>query len=364
MRRYSELMGLGLYFIGCGISGGEIGARYGPSMMPGGSSDAWDHIKPLFQCISAKVDNVPCCDFVGGGGSGHYVKMVHNGIEYGDMQVIAEVYAILKDVAGLSNDELSKTFEEWNKSELDSYLIEITANIFKFRDPDGKHLIDKIRDAAGQKGTGKWSGIDALNDGVPLTLIVESVFARCLSSLKNERVKASAILVGPPTKKFTGDVKELIECTRQALYAAKIISYTQGFMTMRAASDNYKWDLNMGAIASMWRGGCIIRSTFLGNIKNAFDNKPKLQNLLFDDFFKTAIVNAQEGWRKTVVIATQFGIPIPCLSSALSFYDGYRSKWVPANLTQAQRDYFGSHTYELLSNPGNFVHTNWTGYDQ
>lgn len=361
IRRAKSLEEKGLLFVGSGVSGGEEGARYGPSLMPGGSPKAWPHIKPIFQGISAKSDGEPCCDWVGEDGAGHYVKMVHNGIEYGDMQLICEACHIMKDVVGMNNDEISQVLTEWNKGELDSFLIEITADIMKYKDTDGLHLVDKIRDAAGQKGTGKWTAISALDQGMPLTLIGESVFARCLSSLKDERVIASKQLKGPSKSQFTGDKKQFVEDLRQALYASKIISYAQGFMLMKGAAKTYNWDLNYGGIALMWRGGCIIRSVFLGEIKKAFDKNPKLENLLLNDFFKDAIHKCQDGWRRVLSAAVLQGIPTPCLSSALSFYDGYRSERVPANIIQAQRDYFGAHTYELLSEPGKHVHTNWTG---
>nr|BAD98151.1 6-phosphogluconate dehydrogenase [Ascidia sydneiensis samea] len=361
IRRCKELEAKKLLFVGSGVSGGEDGARYGASLMPGGSPDAWPHVKNIFQSIAAKVGKEPCCDWVGENGAGHYVKMVHNGIEYGDMQLICETYHIMKLVLGMNNDEISEVFAEWNKGELDSFLIEITRDIMKFRDTDNVHLLDKIRDAAGQKGTGKWTAISALEFGMPLTLIGESVFARCLSSLKDERVIASKQLSGP-TPSFTGDRKQFLEDLKQALYASKIISYAQGFMLMREAAKQFNWNLNYGGIALMWRGGCIIRSVFLGKIQEAFDKNPHLTNLLLDDFFKNAIQNAQAGWRKVVATAVTNGVPTPCLSTALSFFDGYRMEKVPANLIQAQRDYFGAHTYELLSDPGKFHHTNWTGH--
>lgn len=361
IRRCQQLEAKNLLFVGSGVSGGEDGARYGPSLMPGGSPKAWPSIKAIFQGISAKADGEPCCDWVGEGGAGHYVKMVHNGIEYGDMQLICEIYQIMKDILGMNNDEISNIFSEWNKGELDSFLIEITRDILKFKDTDGVHMVDKIRDAAGQKGTGKWTAISALQSGMPVTLIGEAVFARCLSSLKDERVIASKQLKGPPIS-FKGDKAQFIKDLKQALYASKIISYAQGFMLMREAAKEQKWNLNYGGIALMWRGGCIIRSVFLGKIKEAFDKKPDLTNLLLDDFFKNAILNAQSGWRRVVSAAVTNGVPCPCLSTALSFFDGYRSEKVPANLIQAQRDYFGAHTYELLSKPGKFHHTNWTGH--
>ncbi len=360
-RRVTELAAKGLLYIGTGVSGGEEGARHGPSIMPGGSKDAWPAVKPIFQSISAKVgDKVPCCDWVGNGGAGHYVKMVHNGIEYGDMQLICEGYALLK-AAGFTNDEMSAIFTKWNTGRLDSFLIEITANILKFKDTDGTFLLDKIMDRAGQKGTGKWTGINALDLGIPLTLIAESVFARCVSSMKDQRVAASKVLAGPEVK-FTGDKAQFVKDIEDALYASKIISYAQGYMLMAEASKAYKWDLSFGDIALMWRGGCIIRSAFLGNIKEAFTTNPNLENLLLDGFFAKAVTEAQPGWRRAVCKAIELGIPAPCFSTALTFFDGYRSAVVPANLLQAQRDYFGAHTYERVDKPrGQFFHTNWTG---
>lgn len=360
-RRTKSLEAKGLLYVGSGVSGGEEGARYGPSMMPGGNPKAWPHIKPIFQAICAKSGDDPCCDWVGEGGSGHYVKMVHNGIEYGDMQLICEAYHLLKDCLGLSHDRMSEILNEWNKGELDSFLIEISANILAFKDTDGSPLVEKIRDSAGQKGTGKWTAISALDSGMPVTLIGESVFARCLSSLKNERINASKILKGPQETKYKGDEKQFIEAVRQALYASKIISYAQGFMLLRQAAKDFGWNLNYGGIALMWRGGCIIRSRFLGNIKDAYEKNSDLENLLMDDFFNDAIHKCQAAWRKVVASAVELGVPTPCFSTALAFYDGYRSERLPANLIQAQRDYFGAHTYERLSNPGKFVHTNWTG---
>lgn len=361
-RRCQELEKKGIIYIGAGISGGEEGARHGPSIMPGGNPAGWPHLKSIFQGIAAKVENGdPCCDWVGDEGAGHYVKMVHNGIEYGDMQLICEAYDLLKTGLGMSAKELHETFKEWNQGELDSYLIEITSNIFTVMDSDGKPLVDKILDVAGQKGTGKWTGINALELGVPLTLIGEAVFARCLSSIKEERIQAARVLQGPDPK-FKGDRKEFIEAIRQALYASKIISYAQGFMLMKTAAEDYKWTLNYGGVALMWRGGCIIRSRFLGKIKEAFDRNPNLQNLLLDAFFADAIKNAQSGWRRVVSVAAELGIPIPCFGTALAFYDGFRTARLPANLLQAQRDYFGAHTYERIDRPrGEFHHTDWTG---
>lgn len=361
-RRCQYLKSKGIYFIGTGISGGEEGARHGPSIMPGGHPEAWPHVKKIFQDIAAKVDNgVPCCDWVGDEGAGHYVKMVHNGIEYGDIQLICEAYALMKSVLGLQAPQIADIFTDWNKRELDSYLIEIASHVFRTEDTDGKLLLDKILDVAGQKGTGKWTAINALDMGIPVTLIGEAVFARCLSALKDERVEASKKLSGP-TPNFKGDQKQFVNDIFYALYASKIISYAQGYMLMREASRDFNWHLNFGAIALMWRGGCIIRSVFLGNIKKAFDKNPNLFNLLLDDFFKTELNKCQNGWRNVVAAAAQNGIAIPCFSTALSFYDGYRSAWLPANLLQALRDYFGAHTYERIDKPrGEFFHTNWTG---
>lgn len=360
-RRVDALKAKGIIFIGTGISGGEEGARHGPSIMPGGNAEGWPHVKNIFQGIAAKADGEPCCDWVGDQGAGHYVKMVHNGIEYGDMQLISEAYNLLKVGLGLQESEMGAIFTDWNKSELNSYLIEITSHIFSFKDTDGKPLVEKILDVAGQKGTGKWTVINALDLGMPLTLIGEAVFARCLSALKEERVQASKLLDGP-TPHFTGNKAEFIESVRHALYGSKIISYAQGFMLMRQAADEYHWKLNYGAVALMWRGGCIIRSRFLGKIKEAFDKNPDLRNLLLDQFFIGELKKVQQGWRKVVSMASEMGIPIPCFSTALSFYDGYRSANLPANLLQAQRDYFGAHTYELKDKPrGQFFHTNWTG---
>lgn len=361
-RRCKALREKGLLFVGSGVSGGEDGARYGPSLMPGGESEAWPHIKQIFQGIAAKVNGDPCCDWVGEDGSGHYVKMVHNGIEYGDMQLICEAYHVMKDALGYTSQQLSDVFAEWNKGELDSFLIEITADIFNFKDEKGEYLVEKIKDSAGQKGTGKWTAISALDFGIPVTLIGEAVFARCLSSLKDERTTASKTLQGPKNVKYEGNREEFVEHIRKALYASKIISYAQGFMLLREAAKLFKWNLNYGGIALMWRGGCIIRSAFLGNIKAAYEKNPRLSNLLLDDFFRDAIHRCQDSWRKVVSTATLLGIPTPCFSTALAFYDGFRSEKLPANLIQAQRDYFGAHTYELLSAPGKFVHTNWTGH--
>lgn len=352
----------GLLYIGTGVSGGEEGALLGPSIMPGGSKAAWQHLKPIFQSISAKVeDGTPCCDWVGENGAGHFVKMVHNGIEYGDMQLICEAYQVMKDLLGMSAGEMHEVFKEWNKGELDSYLIEITSDILAYNDEDGKPLVDKILDTAGQKGTGKWTGVTALDLGIPLTLIGESVFARCLSAQKDERVKASKVLRGP-NPAFTGDKKAFVEDIRKALLASKIVSYAQGYVLLRAAAEEYGWNLNYGGIALMWRGGCIIRSVFLSKIKDAFDKNPELPNLLLDDYFKGKIHDADASWRRVVATAFTNGIPVPALSSALSYFDGYRTERLPANLLQAQRDYFGAHTYERIDKPrGEFFHTNWTG---
>ena len=363
IRRTKYVESNGLLYIGTGVSGGEEGALKGPSIMPGGSPDAWLHVKNIFQAISAKVeDGTPCCDWVGENGAGHFVKMVHNGIEYGDMQLICEAYHIMKELLGMKPIEMFNVFKDWNKGDLDSYLIEITRDILAFNDEDGEPLVEKILDTAGQKGTGKWTGIAALNLGVPLTLIGESVFSRCLSAQKEERVIASKILNGPHKEKFTGDKKAFIEDIRQALFASKIVSYAQGYVLMREAAKEYGWNLNNGGIALMWRGGCIIRSVFLGKIKEAFDKNPELSNLLLDSYFKDKIEAAQGSWRKVVATALTNGIPVPALTTALCYYDGYRSERLPANLLQAQRDYFGAHTYERIDKPiGEFFHTDWTG---
>ncbi|MDE3045950.1 MAG: decarboxylating NADP(+)-dependent phosphogluconate dehydrogenase [Verrucomicrobiota bacterium] len=361
-RRYETLKAKGILFLGAGISGGEEGARNGPSIMPGGNLEAWPHVKPIFQSIAAKSDDgAPCCDWVGEGGAGHYVKMVHNGIEYGDMQLICEAFHLLKRGAQLSYSDMAKTFGEWNKGALDSYLIDITSQIFTKMDTDGKPLLDKILDVAGQKGTGKWTGIDALDRGMPLTLIGEAVFARCLSSLKDERVETSHHY-SAPIYTFSGDKKQFINQIADALYASKIISYAQGFMLMRKASEENQWKLNFGSIALMWRGGCIIRSKFLGKIKEAYDKNPKLASLLVDPFFIGEITRCIPAWRKVIAEGALLGVPLPCFSTALSFFDGYRSAQLPANLLQAQRDFFGAHTYERTDKPrGQFFHTNWTG---
>lgn len=361
-RRTAALKEKGIRYIGTGVSGGEEGARHGPSIMPGGNKEAWAYVKPIFQAISAKVDSDPCCEWVGDNGAGHYVKMVHNGIEYGDMQIICEAYQLLSEGLGLSAAEMHAIFDEWNKGELSSYLIEITAAILAYKDEDGATLLNKILDTAGQKGTGKWTGINALDLGIPLTLIGEAVFARCLSAQKDERVKAAEFLARPK-KAFTGDKQAMIKAIRNALYAAKIISYAQGFRLLREASTEYHFDLNYGEIALMWRGGCIIRSGFLNDIKKAYQTNDDLENLLMADFFINAMRNAEEGWRKAVIFGIEMGIPTPAFSSALAYYDGYRSERLPANLLQAQRDYFGAHTYERIDQPrGKFFHTDWTGH--
>jgi len=361
-RRTALVESKGLLYIGTGVSGGEEGALLGPSIMPGGSKEAWPFVKPIFQAIAAKVDDgTPCCDWVGENGAGHFVKMVHNGIEYGDMQLICEAYQIMRDLLGMTADEMHLVFKEWNTGELDSYLIEITRDILAYKDEDGKPLVDKILDTAGQKGTGKWTAVTALDLGIPLTLIGEAVFARCLSAVKDERVKASKILNGPSAT-FSGNRSEFIDDLKNALYASKIVSYAQGYSLMKAAAVEYKWDLNYGGIALMWRGGCIIRSAFLGKIKEAFDKNPSITNLLLDPFFKDKVEKSQKGWRNVVSAAATNGIPVPAISSALGYFDGYRCERLPANLLQAQRDYFGAHTYERIDKPrGEFFHTNWTG---
>ena len=344
------------------MSGGEEGALKGPSIMPGGSPAAWPLVKDIFQAICAKTpDGEPCCDWVGENGAGHFVKMVHNGIEYGDMQLICEVYDLMRRGLGMTNSEMHAAFVEWNRGELDSYLIEITRDILGYKDEDGNEVVDLILDAAGQKGTGKWTVVAALDDGMPLTLIGEAVFARCLSAVKEERVQADA-QIGGQVAPFQGDKAQFVNDLRQALYASKIVSYAQGYQLMRAAAKTYHWNLNNGGIALMWRGGCIIRSVFLGDIKKAFDRDPKLVNLLLDPFFKQAVVERQAAWRRVVGKAVEMGIPAPCLGSALAYFDGYRSERLPANLLQAQRDYFGAHTYERVDKPrGEVFHTNWTG---
>jgi len=361
-RRTAYLESKGFLYIGTGVSGGEEGALLGPSIMPGGSKAAWPVIKPIFQSIAAKVDDgTPCCDWVGENGAGHFVKMIHNGIEYGDMQLITEAYQIMRDLLHLGADEMHLIFKDWNEGELNSYLIEITRDILDYKDIDGKPLVDKILDTAGQKGTGKWTVVTALDLGIPLTLIGEAVFSRCLSAVKNERVQASGIIHGP-SPKFTGYKVKFISDLKEALYASKIVSYAQGYALMKAAAEEYKWNLNYGGIALMWRGGCIIRSAFLGKIKEAYTNNPSITNLLLDPFFKDKVEEAQNGWRNVVATSVTNGIPVPAISSALAYFDGYRCEKLPANLLQAQRDYFGAHTYERTDKPrGEFFHTNWTG---
>ena len=363
-RRVQEVEAKGMLYVGAGVSGGEDGARHGPSIMPGGSEAAWPYIKDIFQGIAAKVDDgSPCCEWVGQGGAGHYVKMVHNGIEYGDMQLISEAYQLMKDYLGLATDDMAKIFAEWNKGELDSFLIQITAEILAYKDTDGQPLVDKILDAAGQKGTGKWTVISSAELGQPVSLITEAVYARCISALKDQRVAAAKVLSGPSATAPPDDNQAFVESIRQALYASKIISYTQGYMLMEAAAKEYGWNLNYGGIALMWRGGCIIRSRFLGNIKAAFDKDSGLTNLLLNAFFIKTIAANQAGWRTTIARAIEAGIPLPAMSSALAFYDAYRNGQLPANLLQAQRDYFGAHTYERVDKPrGEFFHTNWTGH--
>ena len=361
IRRAKYVESKGLLYIGTGVSGGEEGARHGPSIMPGGSPAAWPHVKPIFQAISAKVDGAPCCEWVGEGGAGHYVKMTHNGIEYGDMELICEAYNLMKTGLGLTPDQMHEVLAEWNKGELNSYLIEISRDILAFKDTDGQPLVEKILDTAGQKGTGKWTVVSSQDLGIPITLIAEAVYSRCVSAMKEERVAAAKKLKGPKPS-IKGDHKKFIEAIRQALYASKIVSYAQGYMLMRAAAAEHKWNLNYGGIALMWRGGCIIRSAFLGKIKEAFDKNARLSNLMLDPFFKKAIKDCQRSWRNVVAMAAKKGIPVPAFSTALAFYDAYRSERLPANLLQAQRDYFGAHTYERVDKPrGEFFHTNWTG---
>jgi len=362
IRRTKYVESKGLLYIGTGVSGGEEGARHGPSIMPGGSPAAWEHVKPIFQAIAAKVaDGSPCCDWVGENGAGHFVKMTHNGIEYGDMQLTCEAYHILKDGLGMTPDEMHEVFKAWNEGELKSYLVEITRDILAKKDEDGAPLVDKILDTAGQKGTGKWTVIASQDMGIPITLIAEAVYSRCVSAMKDQRIEAAKVFK-PGDTKIPGDRQQWVNDIRKALYASKIISYTQGYMLMRAAAQHYGWNLNYGGIALMWRGGCIIRSVFLGEIKKAFDKNPNLTNLLLDPFFKKAIKSCTRSWRKIVSTAVRKGIPTPALSTALAFFDGLRSERLPANLLQAQRDYFGAHTYERVDKPrGEFFHTNWTG---
>jgi 6-phosphogluconate dehydrogenase len=362
IRRTKYLESKGLLFVGTGVSGGEEGALHGPSIMPGGSPAAWPAVKPIFQAIAARVpDGTPCCDWVGNDGAGHFVKMVHNGIEYGDMQLICEAYQIMKELLGMSADEMHEVFARWNKGKLDSYLIEITAEILAFKDADGSPLVDHILDTAGQKGTGKWTSVSSLDLGIPLTMISEAVFARCLSAEKEERVEASKALHGPKAK-FTGDRKALIDDLENALYAAKIVSYTQGYILMRAAAEEFHWDLNYGGIAMLWRAGCIIRSAFLDKIKEAFGRNAKLPNLLLDPFFRDTVEKSQDAWRRVLSAAVLNGVWTPAMSTAINYFDGYRNARLPANLLQAQRDYFGAHQYERTDQPrGKFFHTNWTG---
>jgi 6-phosphogluconate dehydrogenase len=362
IRRTKYVESKGMLYIGTGVSGGEEGARHGPSIMPGGSPAAWPHVKDIFQTIAAKVeDGSPCCDWVGENGAGHYVKMVHNGIEYGDMQLICEAYNLMSTGMGMTAEEMHEVFAEWQKGELNSYLIEITRDILAFKDKDGQPLVDKILDTAGQKGTGKWTVISSQELGIPITLVAEAVYGRMLSALKDERVAAAKKLRGPSSS-IKGDRTKVVEDIRKALYAAKIISYAQGYMLMRAAAQQYNWNLNYGGVALMWRGGCIIRSVFLGKIKDAYNKHPKLHNLLLDPFFRKALNGSHRSWRNVVALAAKKGIPLPAMSTALAFYDGYRSERLPANLLQAQRDYFGAHTYERIDQPrGQFFHTNWTG---
>ena len=361
-RRTAYVESKGLRYIGTGVSGGEEGALKGPSIMPGGSPSAWEEVKSIFQTISAKVDgDVPCCDWVGENGAGHFVKMVHNGIEYGDMQLITEAYQLMKEMLGMSADEMHEVFKEWNEGDLSSYLIEITRDILAYKDEDGSALVEKILDTAGQKGTGKWTAVSALDQGIPLTLIGEAVFARCLSAIKDERVEASKQIKATQPA-FDGDKKQFLIDLKDALYASKLVSYAQGYTLMKAAADESGWNLNYGGIALMWRGGCIIRSSFLSNIKDAYDNNPNISNLLLDPFFKDKVEKAEKAWRKVVATAMMNGVPVPALAAALTYFDGYRSERLPANLLQAQRDYFGAHTYERIDKPrGEFFHTNWTG---
>jgi 6-phosphogluconate dehydrogenase len=362
IRRTKYLESKGLLFIGTGVSGGEEGALHGPSIMPGGSPAAWPEVKPILQAIAAKVDGVPCCDWVGENGAGHFVKMVHNGIEYGDMQLISEAYQMMKELLGISDDEMHEVFKRWNSGELNSYLIEITRDILAFKDTDGQPLVEKILDTAGQKGTGKWTSVVSLDLGIPLTLISEAVYARCLSAMKDERVEASKLLP-PPARQFKRKTQEFLKDLERALYASKIVSYTQGFVLFKEAAKEYKWNLNYGGIAMLWRGGCIIRSAFLGKIKDAFGANPSLPNLLLDPFFRTRIERSQKGWRRVVSAAALNGVWAPAMSTALSYYDGFRNGRLPANLLQAQRDYFGAHQYERIDRPrGKFFHTNWTGH--
>jgi 6-phosphogluconate dehydrogenase len=362
-RRWTQLRERGLHFLGVGISGGEDGARHGPSIMPGGDAAAWPRVEPMLRAIAARADDgEPCCRWVGEGGAGHYVKMIHNGIEYGDMQLIAEAWHLMRDALGMDSEEIAATFDDWNRGPLASYLVEITAGILRVHEPDGSLRVDHIVDSAGQKGTGRWTAIDALETGVPLTLITEAVFARVLSAMRKERLAAAQRLPRRETPATTQDRAALLPAVRDALYAAKIISYAQGFLQMREAASEYGWRLAFGDIALLWRAGCIIRSRFLDDIKRAFERQPELRSLLFDDFFADALEQAAPGWRRTVTLGIEHGIPLPALGSALSFYDGYRSALLPANLLQAQRDYFGAHTYRRLDrDPDSAWHTRWTG---
>lgn len=364
IRRTRDLSGEGIRFVGAGVSGGEEGARYGPSIMPGGDERAWPYVRGILQAVAAKVaDGTPCCDWVGADGAGHYVKMVHNGIEYGDMQVIAEAYHLLGVGLGMTAPEMAEVFREWNRGVLDSFLIEITADILDFTDRDGERTLDMILDAAGQKGTGKWTAVSSLELGSPVTLVAEAVYARIVSSLRDERWEAARILGAGPAagEGRAGAGRELVPAVRDALYASKIVSYAQGFMLLRAAADEYGWELDYGRIAQLWREGCIIRAAFLDDITAAFRRRPDLPSLLLDDFFAEAVRRAEAGWRQVVGEAVRLGIPAPAYSSALAFYDGYRSRRLPANLIQAQRDYFGAHTYERVDRPrGEFHHTDWT----
>ncbi len=362
IRRAQHVESKGLLYIGTGVSGGEEGALKGPSMMPGGSPAAWPHVKEIFQKICAHTDSgEACCDWVGENGAGHFVKMVHNGIEYGDMQMICETYQMMKQGLGLTNEEMHKVFSDWNGGELNSYLIEITRDILGYKNEQGQHVVDLILDTAGQKGTGKWTVVAALDSGQPLTLISEAVFARCLSAIKDERVQAAKVIKAD-VQNIKLDKKQMIDDLRKALYASKIVSYAQGYQLMRAAAKEYKWNLNYGGIALMWRGGCIIRSVFLGKIKEAFDKDANLVNLLTAPFFKNIMETSQAAWRRVISAGVQLGIPMPAMSSALTYFDGYRTERLPANLLQAQRDYFGAHTYERVDKPrGEFFHTNWTG---
>jgi len=363
IRRTKELEAKGLLFVGTGVSGGEEGALLGPSIMPGGSPSAWPLVAPVFQAIAAKVeDGTPCCDWVGADGAGHFVKMVHNGIEYGDMQLICEAYQLMSQLLGMTAPEMHEVFARWNRGDLDSYLVEITRDILAFRDADGRPLVDAILDAAGQKGTGKWTSVTALDLGVPLTLISEAVYGRSLSAMKEERVAASRLLSGPPAA-FAGDRAAFLDDLEKALYASKLVSYAQGFALMRAAAGEYRWELKYGSVALLWRGGCIIRSKFLGKIKEAFDAAPDLANLLLDPFFRAKVEAAQDAWRRVVSAAVLGGVWVPAFATALTWFDGYRSARLPANLLQAQRDYFGAHQYERVDRPrGEFFHTNWTGH--